>query len=74
MNLPDVIADETRAAVLETDELSARRVGDFLAETFAPDEVAVSLVDTGQERLRSAAGGASPYFSGTIPMKRPCAI
>ncbi len=48
MNLPDVIADETRAAVLETDELSARRVGDFLAETFAPDEVAVSLVDTGQ--------------------------
>ena len=48
MNLPDVIADETRAAVLETDEQSARRVGDLLAESFAPDEVAVSLVDTGQ--------------------------
>jgi ribosomal protein L11 methyltransferase len=48
MNLPGSIADETRAAVLETDELSARRVGDLLAESFAPDEVAVSLVDTGQ--------------------------
>ena len=48
MNLPDSIAGETRAAVLETDELSARRVGDLLAESFAPDEIAVSLVDTGQ--------------------------
>jgi ribosomal protein L11 methyltransferase len=47
MNLPDSIAGETRAAVLETDELSARRVGDLLAESFAPDEIAVSLVDTG---------------------------
>jgi ribosomal protein L11 methyltransferase len=48
MTLPNLIADETRAAVLETDELSARRVGDLLAESFAPDEIAVSLVDTGQ--------------------------
>src|ERR1700761_5197294 len=47
MNLPDSIANETRAAVLETDELAARRVGDLLAESFAPDEIAVSLVDTG---------------------------
>jgi ribosomal protein L11 methyltransferase len=48
MNSLDPIAAETRAAVLETDELSARRVGDLLAESFAPDEIAVSLVDTGQ--------------------------
>jgi len=48
MNSLDPIADETRAAVLETDKQSARRVGDLLAESFAPDEIAVSLVDTGQ--------------------------
>jgi len=48
MNSLDSIAGETRTAVLETDELSARRVGDLLAESFAPDEIAVSLVDTGQ--------------------------
>jgi ribosomal protein L11 methyltransferase len=48
MTLPNLIAAETRAAVLETDELSARRVGDLLAESFAPDEIAVSLVDSGQ--------------------------
>jgi ribosomal protein L11 methyltransferase len=47
MTSPNPIANETRAAVLETDELSARRVGDLLAESFAPDEIAVSLVDTG---------------------------
>jgi ribosomal protein L11 methyltransferase len=39
---------ETRLAVLETDEQSARRVADLFAESFAPDEIAVSLVDTGQ--------------------------
>ena len=44
----NLIADETQAAVLETDEQSARRIGDLLAESFAPDEIAVSLVDTGQ--------------------------
>ena len=48
MTSPNLIAAETRAAVLETDELSARRVGDLFAESFAPDEIAVSLVDTGQ--------------------------
>jgi len=32
MNLLDPIVDETRAAVLEADEQSARRVGDLLAE------------------------------------------
>jgi ribosomal protein L11 methyltransferase len=47
MNSWNPVAGESRAAVLETDELSARRVGDLLAESFAPDEVAVSLVDAG---------------------------
>jgi len=37
----------TVAAVLETDEQSARRVGDLVAEGFAADELAVSLVETG---------------------------
>jgi ribosomal protein L11 methyltransferase len=48
MTSSNPIAGETRAAVVETDELSAHRVGDLLAESFAPDEIAVSLVDSGQ--------------------------
>ncbi len=36
----------TVTAVLETDERSARRVGDLVAEGFAVDELAVSLVET----------------------------
>jgi ribosomal protein L11 methyltransferase len=37
----------TSAARLETDEQSARRIADRVAESFAVDEVAVSLVDAG---------------------------
>jgi ribosomal protein L11 methyltransferase len=49
MNLEtSAAAAETRLAVLETDEQSARRVADLFAESFAPDEIAVSLVDTAQ--------------------------
>jgi ribosomal protein L11 methyltransferase len=48
MNSETPIAAETQLAVLETDEQSARRVADLFAESFAPDEIAVSLVDTGQ--------------------------
>jgi ribosomal protein L11 methyltransferase len=48
MNLARPVADQTRLAVLETDEQSARRVADLFAESFAPDEIAVSLVDTRQ--------------------------
>ena len=48
MKLWNPVAGETRSAVLETDEQTARRVGDLFAESFAPDEVAVSLVDAGQ--------------------------
>src|ERR1700722_10293887 len=39
---------DTALATLETDEQSARRVADLFAESFAADEIAVSLVDTGQ--------------------------
>jgi ribosomal protein L11 methyltransferase len=45
---PPLAAAETQLAVLETGEQSARRVADLLAESFAPDEIAVSLVDIGQ--------------------------
>jgi ribosomal protein L11 methyltransferase len=40
-------ASSTVIAVLETDEQSARKVGDLVAEGFATDELAVSLVETG---------------------------
>jgi ribosomal protein L11 methyltransferase len=43
-----IAATETRLAILETGELAARRVADLFAESFAADEVAVSLVDNGQ--------------------------
>jgi ribosomal protein L11 methyltransferase len=46
------IAAETRLAILETGELAARRVADLFAESFAADEVAVSLVDNGQGQWR----------------------
>ena len=42
----------TVTAVLETDEQSARRVGDLVAEGFAADELAVSLVETGPAAWR----------------------
>jgi ribosomal protein L11 methyltransferase len=48
---PQVHADSV-LAVLETGELAARRVADLFAESFAADEVAVSLVDSGQGRWR----------------------
>jgi len=42
----------TSVALLETDEQAARRVADIFAESFAADEVAVSLVDSGDGRWR----------------------
>ena len=53
-------ATSTTAAVLETDEQSARRVGDFVAEGFAADELAVSLVETGHGAWR-----VTIYFEDT---------
>lgn len=43
---------ETFAAVLETSELSVRRIGDLFAETFTAGDVAVSFGDTGRGRWR----------------------
>jgi ribosomal protein L11 methyltransferase len=40
-------------AILDTDEQAARRAAYLVAETFAADEVAVSLVDTGGGRWRA---------------------
>jgi ribosomal protein L11 methyltransferase len=44
----------TAIARLETDEQSAHRIADLFAESFAADEVAVSLVDNGAGRWRVA--------------------
>ena len=44
----------TAIARLETDEQSAHRIADIFAESFAADEVAVSLVDIGAGRWRVA--------------------
>ncbi len=44
----------TTVATLETDEQSARRIADVIAESFAADDVAVSLVDDGAGRWRVA--------------------
>ena len=44
----------TPVARLETDEQSARRIAALLAESFAAEEVAVSLVDAGHGRWRVA--------------------
>jgi len=44
----------TAIALLETSEQSAHRIADLFAETFAADEVAVSLVDNGAGRWRVA--------------------
>ena len=61
MNFENAVAGETRLGVLETDEQSARRVADLFAESFAPDEIAVSLVDTAQAEARpGAAAGLRP--------------
>jgi ribosomal protein L11 methyltransferase len=40
-------ASSTVTAALETDEQTARRVGDLVAESFAADELAIGLVETG---------------------------
>ena len=45
---PSKAVDETALAVLETDEQSARRIADLFAESFVPDEAAVSLVENSQ--------------------------
>jgi ribosomal protein L11 methyltransferase len=47
-------------AVLETDEQVARRVANLFAESFAGDEVAVSLVDNGQGAWRVSIHFAAP--------------
>jgi ribosomal protein L11 methyltransferase len=47
--------------LLETTEQSGRRVADLVAESFAGDAVAVSLVDIGAGRWRVAA-----YFHGAV--------
>jgi ribosomal protein L11 methyltransferase len=45
--LPASNASSTVTAVLETDEQSARKISDLVAEGFAADELAVSLVEPG---------------------------
>ncbi|MFZ1149341.1 MAG: 50S ribosomal protein L11 methyltransferase, partial [Xanthobacteraceae bacterium] len=45
-------AADTAIGTLTTDEQSARRVADRFAEAFFADDVAVSLVDTGQGQWR----------------------
>ena len=57
MNSPTSPFAETVLAVLETDEQAARRVADLFAESFAADEVAVSLVDTEQNTGQCADTG-----------------
>jgi ribosomal protein L11 methyltransferase len=47
-------ASETAVATLVTDEQSARRIADLFAESFAADEFAVSLGNTGQGDWRVA--------------------
>src|SRR5580704_2272219 len=46
--------NHTAVAVLETDQPSAHRVADLVTESFASDDVAVSLVDNGASRWRVA--------------------
>jgi ribosomal protein L11 methyltransferase len=53
-------AAETTLAVLDTDEQKARRVADLFAESFAADEIAVSLVDTGAGHWRATIHFAAP--------------
>jgi ribosomal protein L11 methyltransferase len=45
-------ASSTVTAALETDEQTARKVGDLVAEGFAADELAVSLVEIGPDAWR----------------------
>ena len=52
MNPRTADSDATSVALLETDEQSARRVADIFAESFTADDVAVSLVDSGEGRWR----------------------
>src|SRR5271156_1785964 len=60
MNSSPSPSAETVLAVLETDEQAARRVADLFAESFAADEVAVSLVDNGQGAWRVSIHFAAP--------------
>ncbi|MGC1445185.1 MAG: 50S ribosomal protein L11 methyltransferase, partial [Xanthobacteraceae bacterium] len=60
MNSSPSPSAETVLAVLETDEQAARRVADLFAESFAGDEVAVSLVDNGQGAWRVSIHFAAP--------------
>jgi ribosomal protein L11 methyltransferase len=60
MNLSPSPSAETVLAVLETDEQAARRIADLFAESFAGDEVAVSLVDNGQGAWRVSIHFAEP--------------
>jgi len=56
------IAAETHLAVLESDEQTARRVADLFAESFAPDEIAVSLVDMGRGAATEPGGWRVTVF------------
>jgi ribosomal protein L11 methyltransferase len=53
----------TQLATLETGELAARRVADLFAESFAADEVAVSLVDSGQDPSGQRLWRVAIYFA-----------
>src|SRR6516165_5480956 len=59
-------AANTGIATLSADEQLARRVADRFAEVFVADDVAVSLVDTGQGRWRVTFYFRSNVDAGTV--------
>ncbi len=62
-------ARETTVASLETDEQSAQRLADVVTESFAADEVAVSLVDIGR-RAGFGRWRVSVFFGSAIDQTR----
>ncbi len=62
-------AQETTVASVETGEQSAQRLADVVSESFAADEVAVSLVDIGQ-RAGFGRWRVSVFFSSAIDRAR----
>src|SRR3974390_2131610 len=59
-------AGATRIATLTADEQSAWRVADYFAEVFFADEIAVSLVDVGQNQWRVALYFRSDVDEGAV--------
>src|SRR5215469_3478834 len=59
-------AANTRIATLSADEQLARRFADRFAEVFVADDVAISLVDTGQGRWRVTFYFRSNVDAGTV--------